>query len=129
MLLQEFGIDSSGSLDGIKIAQVVSNADPKCQERVLVRVMGVHNMENDIYENGVWAHHCAPFRDSSGDLPEKYDYVYVIFPDKKDPMSILWLGFVRSSYQNDGRTVGELLDEPHGILGKIDYLKESDIEQ
>ncbi len=85
---------------GTKIAYVVSNEDPKCQERILVRVLGVHNLENKSTDNGVWANHVAPIRDASGDLPELGDYVYVTFPDKTNPQSILWWGFVRSSYQD-----------------------------
>jgi len=86
-------------LAGIKEALVVENRDPKAQERVLVRVLGVHNMDTDEIGNAIWAKHCAPTRNSSGDLPEKGDWVYVLFPDKSDPMNCLWLGFVRSSYQ------------------------------
>ena len=99
MFNTEEGQHSNINLRGVKIAKVVDNLDPKCQERVLVRVLGLHNVDNDIPINAVWAHHCAPMRTGAGDLPEKDDYIYVMFPDATDPMSILWLGFVRSSYQ------------------------------
>lgn len=85
-------------LRGLKVAEVVSNTDPKLQERILVRVLGVHNMKNTTIDNAVWAHHCAPTRDGSGSLPEPGDYVYVLFPDPGNPMAIIWLGFVRSSF-------------------------------
>lgn len=85
-------------LRGLKVAEVVSNTDPKLQERILVRVLGVHNMKNTTIDNAVWAHHCAPTRDGSGSLPEQGDYVYVLFPDPGNPMAIVWLGFVKSSF-------------------------------
>lgn len=126
MLGQEFGVELFGALEGIKIAQVVSNADPKCQERILIRVLGVHNLAVDTYDNGIWAHHCSPFRDSSGDLPEKYDFVYVMFPNKSDPMSCIWLGFVRSTYQEGvlGKTVIE--KSPAEIQDELDKIKEAE---
>lgn len=107
MLSQEFGLNQDADLKGIKIAYVVSNEDPKCQERVLVRVLGVHNMENDVITNAIWAHHCAPLRNASGSIPEVGDYIYVMFPNERDPMSIIWMGFVRSSFQDglDGTPV------------------------
>ncbi len=99
MLGKEDGFNSNIDLSGLKIAYVVSNEDPKCQERVLVRVLGIHNLENMSTDNGVWAYHCAPYRSTSGDLPEPGDYIYVLFPNRTDPMNIVWLGYVRSSYQ------------------------------
>lgn len=87
-------------LRGIRVAEVVSSADPKLQERLLVRVIGVHNLQNKSVDNGVWAHHCAPTSTGAGDLPEPGDYVYVMFPDTGNPMAIIWLGFVRSSFQD-----------------------------
>lgn len=107
MKSEETKISSISLLRGIKIAEVVSNEDPKLQERVLVRVLGVHNMKNTDIENAVWAHHCAPTRDGAGDLPEPGDFIYVIFPDVTNPMAIIWLGFARSSFQtpSDGTVV------------------------
>lgn len=101
MLLEEIGLTSNCDLDGIKIAEVVSNEDPKCQERILIRVIGVHNMNNKSKDNAIWANHCAPVRSASGDLPEPEEFVYVLFPEKRNPMSCLWLGFVRSSFQEN----------------------------
>jgi len=97
----ELGIDSVPDLSGIWIAQVHSNEDFKMQERVLVRVLGLHNVNNKTDENCIWANHCSPIRSGSGDLPEPDDWVYVMFPDKRDPMTCLWLGYVKGSYQND----------------------------
>ncbi len=84
-------------LNGIHIAQVVDNNDPKAMERVLVRVIGIHNMDNDRIENAIWADRVAFSKFSSGDIPDVGDYIYVIFPDVKNPMRILWLGWVRST--------------------------------
>lgn len=125
MFSQENDITGLTDLEGIKIAQVVSNADPKCQERILVRVLGTHNLNNDTYENGVWAHHCSPFRDASGDLPEKYDFVYVMFMNKNDPMSLIWFGFVRSSFQEGTLSAGELDKSPAEIQDEIDSIVEA----
>lgn len=97
-----FGIDmglngSDCSLEGIKIAKVVNNADPKAQERVYVRVMGVHDMSVEDPEYGIWSMHCAPSKSASGEIPDVDDWLYVLFPDKTDPNLCLWIGWVRSS--------------------------------
>lgn len=88
---------SDVSLDGIFIAKVVSNADPKAQERVYVRVIGVHDMTNEDPEYGIWAMHCAPSKSNSGEVPDVDDYIYVMFPDKSNPNLCLWFGWVRYS--------------------------------
>lgn len=97
-----FGIDmglngSDVSLEGIKIAKVISNGDPKAQERVYVRVIGVHDMSNEDPDYGIWAHHLAPSKGNSGEIPDKDDFIYVTFPDKNDPNNCLWLGWCRYS--------------------------------
>ncbi len=122
MFGQENDVQGLTGLEGIKIAQVVSNADPKCQERILIRVLGQHNMNNDTYENAIWANHCSPFRDASGDLPEKYDFVYVLFPNKNDPMSVIWLGFVRSSFQEGTLSAGDIEKSPAEVRDEVDAL-------
>jgi hypothetical protein len=101
MLLEEQGLKSNLSLRGIKIAKVINNLDPKSQERIKVRVLGVHNINNDASTNSVWAHHCSPLRSASGDLPEAGEFVYVMFPNEDDPMSIIWLGYAKSTQQPD----------------------------
>lgn len=111
-MFQEDNNPNAGvNLRGIKIAKVVSNFDPKCQERVLVRVLGVHNMNNHSLDNAIWANHCAPTRDASGDIPEPDDYIYGMFPNEKDPMSFIWMGFVRSSFQFEGEENNGTTDE------------------
>lgn len=110
MLSEDTRTTTTTSFRGLKIALVVSNQDPKHQERILGRVLGIHNLANETFENAVWMHHCAPFRDASGDLPEPGDYVWVLFPQERDPMTIVWLGYVRSSFQED--VEGEGYTEP-----------------
>ena len=73
----------------------MDNLDPKALERIKVRVMGVHDMENTNKENAMWAQHCAPSKSCSGEVPDKDDYVYVMFLGN-NPMSPIWLGWVRS---------------------------------
>lgn len=101
MLNKDNYFNAGLDLSGIKIALVVSNEDPKGQERLLVRVLGVHNLENESKDNAIWAYHCAPTRNASGDLPEAGDFVYVLFPSRSDCMTIIWLGFVRGSVQGE----------------------------
>lgn len=91
-----FGSDSD--LRGIHIAEVVDNNDPKACERVLIRVIGVHDMENKKIENAIWADRIAFSKFSSGDIPDVGDYVYVMFPEPGNPMRALWLGWVRSLF-------------------------------
>lgn len=102
---------------GWKIAKVVSNEDPKAQERILIRIMGYHNMNNEDTDNAIWAHHCAPTRSASGDLPEPGDWVYVHFVNMADNMAVLWFGFVRSSFQdvNDGGPANTIV--VHDLFG------------
>lgn len=97
-----FGIDmglngSDVSLKGIKVAKVIANGDPKAQERVFVRVIGVHDMSNEAEEYGIWAHHLAPSKSNSGEIPDVDDFIYVVFPDENDPNTCLWLGWCRYS--------------------------------
>ena len=105
----------------IRVAEVVSNRDPKAQERLIVRVPGVHNVTLDHPFAGVWAHHCAPFSSASGDLPEKGEFVYVTFPDVNNPNHILWLGVVRSSYQQDENQRATSIDFPDIQRKELEY--------
>ena len=118
MILEEFKIEND-MLSGLKIAEVVSNEDPKAQERILVRVNGVHNMNNKTLENAVWAHHCSPYKNSSGDLPEPGDYVWVLFPSIKNPMFIVWIGFVISSFQNENKGTPVPEEPEYDIFGDL----------
>ena len=121
MLQEDSKTSTITSLRGLKIAEVVANTDPKAQERILVRVLGVHNLANKSIENSIWAYHCAPFKSSSGDLPDPGDYVWVLFPNERDPMTVVWLGYVRSSFQEDLVGDGfETPEEPDSIVGLND---------
>ena len=94
MFGKELRLDVETTLSGLFLAQVVDNKDPKAMERVKVRVLGVHNMENDIPENSIWASHIAPSKLTTGEIPEVGDWLYVMFI-QNDPMSCVWLGWVR----------------------------------
>ena len=97
---REFDIFNNGTdcdLSGIKQAQVVTNADPTAQERVFVRVLGVHDMSSTDVNYGIPSLHCAPSRNSSGEIPEVGDWLWVMFPDITNPAYCIYLGFVRHS--------------------------------
>ena len=87
-------LDNEVDLGGIFIGLVVYTADPKGLERIRVRVLGVHNMDDVTKENSIWASHLAPSKSSSGEIPNVDDYVYIMFV-QKDPMNPVWLGWVR----------------------------------
>lgn len=90
-------LGSDVTLRGLHIGLVVDNNDPKYRERVLVRIIGIHDMENTSLDNAIWAERCAPFKMASGDLPDPGDYVWVLFPDSRNPMTVVWLGWVRGN--------------------------------
>lgn len=94
MLGYELKLDNEVDLGGIFIGLVVDNADPKALERVRVRVIGVHDMENENKDNSIWAAHIAPSKSNSGEIPDIGDYIYIMFL-QKDPMHPLWLGWTR----------------------------------
>lgn len=93
MFSREYDIKGSDNdLRGLFIGKVINADDPKAQERLAVQVLGVH--ADGVY---VWAQHCAYSKNSSGDIPEKDDYVYVMFLDPNNPLSAVWLGVVKTS--------------------------------
>jgi len=91
----ELGLNTETSLDGIFIAQVIDNNDPKALERVRVRVIGVHNMENEDIKNSVWSNHIAASKSNSGEIPDVNDFLYVTFI-QGNPGHCCWLGWCRS---------------------------------
>ncbi|NCP97761.1 hypothetical protein GW796_05910 [archaeon] len=95
MLGREYNLDNEVNLSGIFIAEVINNLDPKALERVRVRVIGVHNMNNNNPNHSVWANHCAFSKGLSGEIPDIGDFVYVQFI-QNDPMNLVWLGWVRT---------------------------------
>jgi len=94
MLGLEHRLNNEVNLSGIFLAKVIENMDPTALERVRVRVLGVHDMDNDVPGNSVWAHHLAYSKAASGEIPDKDDWIYVMFLNN-DPMSIVWLGWAR----------------------------------
>jgi len=93
----------------IKIARVLSNKDPKAQERLKVSVLGYHNIyQTDDSEVGVWADHCSPYKFSTGSLPVHGDMVYVWF-DTNTPSNVIWFGLVVSSFVVDDNSLKETI--------------------
>ena len=82
------------SLEGIKIAKVITNADATTQEKVFVRVIGVHDMNSTDPEYGIIARHCAPSKGGSGEIPEVDDMLYGFFING-DCSQFCWVGWVR----------------------------------
>ena len=106
MQRKEFSTNGSDvDLTGIKIGLVVDNMDQKGIERVKVRVLGIHDMNNTKVANGIWVNHCAPSKYVSGHVPDVGDWVYVQFMSDNDPMSAIWIGFVRGMGQNPNHAV------------------------
>lgn len=95
MLGYEFNLKNEINLSGIFIALVVDNKDPKALERIKVRVIGVHDMENEDPKNCIFASHCAPSKGASGEIPDPDDFVYVQFV-QGDPMHCIWFGWART---------------------------------
>lgn len=96
-----FGVDyqlngCDVSLDGLKIAKVISNADITAQEKVFVRVIGVHDMNNLDPEYGIWARHSSPSKGTSGEIPDINDMLYGMFINN-DCNQFCWIGWVRFS--------------------------------
>ena len=94
MLGHELGLNTEVVLDGIFIAKVIDNADPKALERVRVRVIGGHNMENEDKKNSIWAAHLCPSKSNSGEIPDVDDFLYVTFI-QGNPSTCLWIGWAR----------------------------------
>jgi hypothetical protein len=84
-------------LSGLKIAQVISNIDPTGQEKVFVRVIGVHDMSSIDSDYSIPCLNCAPSQFSSGEIPDIGSWVYVMFPDINNPAYCVRMGFVRFS--------------------------------
>lgn len=80
------------SLDGLKLAKVISNADPTAQLRLGVRVLGVHDINHKDPDYFVWANWLRYDKSITIQPPDIDDWVYVMFPDKNNPMHIVWMG-------------------------------------
>lgn len=96
MFGREFDIEhTEANLMGLHIAKVIDNMDPLALERIRVRILGIHDWENEDEENSIWCDHIAPSKSGSGEIPDIDDFVYVMFLDIHNPMSACWLGWVR----------------------------------
>lgn len=97
MRLEELKFQGSDcSLVGLKIAKVIKITDNKAQERVWVRVIGVHDMESTDESYCIEARHIAPSKANSGEFPDKDDMIYGLFMND-DPNVFYYLGWVRWS--------------------------------
>ena len=105
MFNRDNALNNEEDLSGIYIASVIENKDPKAQERVLVRVIGLHDFTVKSLDNAIWAKHLAPMRNISGEIPHIGDHVYVQFV-KNNPLDCLWLGYARSSYEVEEESNG-----------------------
>ena len=81
------------SLDGLKLAKVITNVDLKQQNRVGVRVLGVHDIEHKDPDYFIWATWLQFDKATTIQPPDVDDWIYVMFPDKTNPMLCVWLGF------------------------------------
>ena len=94
MLFQENKfLFSDVSLEGLHIGIVTENRDPTAKERVKVWIIGIHDGEPS-KENSIWAERIKFSKYESGDIPDIGDEVWVMFRNKNDFMSAVWLGWV-----------------------------------
>ena len=96
--MQNKDFDVAGSdvvLTGWHIAKVVDNNDPKQCERVLVSVIGIHDVDKASVDYSIWADCCGHSKFASGDIPDVGDYLWVQFVNPIDPMRCIWFGWVR----------------------------------
>lgn len=82
------------SLDGLKIAEVITNQDHTGREIVGVRVLGTHNMESKNPDYWIPAFHCAPSNNTSGEIPKIGSKLYGMFLNK-NPNIFVYFGYVR----------------------------------
>ena len=95
MKLEDYKLDGADCrLDGLHIAKVIKTADPKAQERVWVRVIGVHDMMSTDPDYCIEARHIAASKSGSGEFPDKDDLIYVMFM-QGDPNVCYYLGWAR----------------------------------
>lgn len=97
MRLEELKMSGSDcSLSGLKIAKVIKITDTKSQERVWVRVIGVHDMESKDPEYFIESRHIAPSKSNSGEFPDVDDMIYGTFMDG-DPNIFYYFGWCRNT--------------------------------
>ena len=111
-------------------AIVVSNRDPKGQERLLIQIPGYHNMNLDQFSgNSTWAKHVASDKFKSGGLPSKGDILFVVLPDKSNPEYCFWLGVLRFSVQSflsENYEIDDKKEDNEPIAEQLTYI-ESDV--
>jgi hypothetical protein len=78
----------------INIAKVISNKDDLKRERIFVRVVGVHDMNDDNSNNGIWLENGLSTPFTSGYIPEVDSFVYMQFFNERIDKGI-YMGTVR----------------------------------
>ncbi len=98
MLQKEIALfDNNITLEGIYIGEVISGKDPKMRGRALVRIIGLHDFEDEDESNSIWAEMCSPTQHGF-EAPEIGNFVYIMFRSKFDPSSAIYLGYVNSNF-------------------------------
>ncbi len=78
----------------LHIAKVISNEDELKRERIFVRVIGIHDMDNESSDNGIWLENGISTPFTSGYIPEVDSFVYIqLFNERIDKG--IYLGQVR----------------------------------
>jgi len=78
----------------LHIAKVISNEDELKRERIFVRVVGIHDMDDESSENGMWLENGISTPFTSGYIPEVDSFVYIqLFNERIDKG--IYLGQVR----------------------------------
>jgi hypothetical protein len=78
------------------IGKVLNNIDEYKQERIFVRVLGIHNIEDNFQDKtyGIWLENGIAKKSISGDIPDIDDFVYII-PQDEFCQTGIYLGVVR----------------------------------
>jgi hypothetical protein len=88
-------------LSGIFVAKVINNIDPLERERILVRAVGLHDLENSNENYGVWAEHGIGSNFIYGNFPKINSMVYIMFikdiNNEYDFNKCLYFGVVRNN--------------------------------
>lgn len=82
----------------VYIGKVLNNVDNLKQERLFVRVLGIHDIGDNFSDKnyGIWADNGIAIKNFSGYIPSINDYVYIMFVNGiDDPMNAIYLGVVR----------------------------------
>jgi len=84
------------NLTGLFIGKVLKNIDTLKQERIFVRILGVHDIKDNFAdkEYGIWVENGIAIKNFNGYVPDINDFVYIMFIDN-NPMFAVYFGIVR----------------------------------